>query len=155
MREMAKEGLGALMPAHNTVNGIPCHGSTYLLNETMRTNFDFKGIMLSDCNDIGVLVDYRFAANRSHAAALALKAGLDWDLQCGYDNTAWGFNELNQSLKDGLISESDLDRTVLRILTHKFRVGLFDDRGMIDPTNISLDSEENRNLAREAGSSPW
>ena len=148
-REMAKEGLGALMPAHNTVDGIPCHGNAYLLND-MRAKFGFNGIMLSDCNDIGVLMDYRFAANRSHAAALALKAGLDWDLQCGYDNSAWGFNALNESLDDGLVSESDLDSTVLRILTHKFRVGLFDERGTIDPTHISLDSKEHRDLAREA-----
>jgi len=87
---LASVGMRACMPAHNTVLGVPCHANEYLLKDVLRERFGFRGVALSDCNDIGVLVDYRYAANASHAASLALKAGVDWDLQCGTDPEQWG-----------------------------------------------------------------
>ena len=151
-RSMAKAGMKALMPAHNTVLHVPCHGNPWLLNTTMRQTFGFKGIMLSDCNDILVLEDYRFAVNKSHAASIALKAGVDWDLQCSTDPDRWAYNHLQEAINDGLISEADIDTTVRRILKHKFEVGLFDGRAFTDERGVSqfLDNPKHRKLAREA-----
>jgi beta-glucosidase len=151
-KKMAAAGLRAVMPAHNTVLDVPCHANEWLINDVLRDAFGFgKGVALSDCNDIGVLADFRIAANRSHAAALALKAGVDWDLQCGTDPQDWGYNALPQALKDGLISLGDIDTTVRRVLTHKFAAGLFD-QGPVDADKaISiLDAPAHRSLAREA-----
>lgn len=151
-KAMARAGMGALMPAHNTVRNVPCHANEWLLNTTMRNTFRFQGIMLSDCDDVGVLADYRFAANQSHAAALGLRAGVDWDLQCGTNSSKWAYNALNESLHDGLIDDVDLNRTVRRVLTHKFRARLFDNRSYVDPDIASqvLDRPAHRQLAREA-----
>lgn len=81
---VAKAGARACMPSHNTINDIPAHGNEWAIRRTLRQEFGFdKGVALSDCNDIGVLLDFGFAKNHSHAAALALQAGVDWDLQCG------------------------------------------------------------------------
>lgn len=80
------------MPAHNTINGVPCHANSWLINQRLRTDYGFgNGITVSDCNDIGVLSFYRLAANMSHAAALGLKAGVDYDLQCGSDAEKWAY----------------------------------------------------------------
>ena len=151
-KKMAAAGLRAVMPAHNTVLDVPCHANDWLINDVLRDAFGFgKGVALSDCNDIGVLEDFRIAANRSHAAALALKAGVDWDLQCGTDARDWGYNALPQALKDGLISIDDIDTTVRRVLTHKFATGLFDQGPIdVDKAMAILDAPSHRALAREA-----
>ena len=76
-KELAKAGLRGLMPSHNTVWDVPMHQNHFLQTIVMRDRFGFgDGLSLSDCNDIGVLQQYRTAVNTSHAAALALKAGL-------------------------------------------------------------------------------
>ena len=151
-RSMARAGMRALMPAHNTVLHVPCHANTWLLNTTMRQTLGFKGIMLSDCNDVGVLEYFRMAANQSHAAALALRAGVDWDLQCYPEPEKWAYNHLHEALEHGLITEKDIDAAVRRILTHKFEVGLFDGRAFVDEQGAAgvLDNVQHRTLAREA-----
>eukprot|EP00750_Incisomonas_marina_P008546 INCI15511.2.p1 GENE.INCI15511.2~~INCI15511.2.p1 ORF type:complete len:720 (+),score=138.36 INCI15511.2:139-2298(+) len=151
-KAMAEAGLRSCMPSHNTALNVPCHGSEYLIDTVLRKQFGFSnGVALSDCNDIGVLVDFRVAANVSHAAAIALKAGVDWDLQCGTDPSQWSYNQLNESLAAGLISGDDLDATVSRVLAHKFASGLFDN-GPTDPNAALalLDNGAHRQLAREA-----
>ena len=77
------------MPGHQTYNKIPLHANSYLINTILRKRFNFTdGQVLSDCNDIGVLQNYRIAANKSQAAARALLAGSDSDLICWYTNTS-------------------------------------------------------------------
>ncbi len=151
-KSMAAAGLRSTMPAHNTVLDVPCHGNRYLLQTVFRERFGFAdGVALSDCNDIGALVDFRLAANRSHAAAIALKAGVDWDLQCGPDAKEWAYNYLPQSFEEGLVTDEDLDKVVARVLTHKFAAGLFDDGPVdADAAEARLDTPAHRALAREA-----
>eukprot|EP00980_Cylindrotheca_fusiformis_P029370 scaffold23456_cov144-Cylindrotheca_fusiformis.AAC.4 len=151
-KAMARAGLMGLMPAHNTVLHIPCHANAWLLNATVRESFGFQGLMISDCNDVSVLQDFRMASNISHAAAMALRAGVDWDLQCVQDPDKWAYNHLGEALADGLITEDDIDRAVKRVLTHKIKMGLFDERTFTDETIAEkvLDNEEHRKLALEA-----
>ena len=151
-RMASNAGLRALMPAHNTVLDVPCHGNKWLIQDVLRDEFGFNsGITLSDCNDLGVLVDFRVAANRSHAASIGLKTGVDWDLQCENDPMQWTYNALPQALEEDLITESDLDKVVSRILIHKFASGIFDE-GPVD-ADIAvklLDNPKHRMLAKEA-----
>lgn len=145
-------GLKGLMPAHNTVLHIPCHANVWLLNETVRNSFQFKGVMISDCNDVGVLQDFRMASNISHAAAMALLAGVDWDLQCDPDPDKWAYSHLQEAIASGLICEDDIDRAVTRVLTHKMELGLFDNRAFTDELIAEkvLDNAKHRRLALEA-----
>jgi beta-glucosidase len=151
-KAMANEGLRGLMPAHNTVLHVPCHANKWLLNDTMRNSFGFHGIVMSDCNDINVLQDFLMASNLSHAAAIALKAGVDMDLQCSKNPSDWAYNHLKEALDDNLLSEEDIDRSVKRILRHKLELGLFDDRAFADETAPSaiLDNPKHRQLSLEA-----
>lgn len=148
---LGKAGVRAVMPSHQTVGNIPVHGNRWLIEKKLRKDFGFgDGVALSDCNDVGALYHYRFAANRSHAAALALKAGVDWDLQCGTNSEKWGYNALPEALKDGLVSESELDVAVKHSLTQKFAARLFDNPyTSLDRLHI-LDSPAHRQLALEA-----
>ena len=58
------------MTSHQSIARVPCHANPWLVNKVLREEFGFgNGSIVSDCNDIGVLVDYRVAANGSHAAA--------------------------------------------------------------------------------------
>ncbi len=70
------------MAAHNSVNGMPCHGNYDLLTAALRQNFGFAGgLCASDAGDIGALVNFRIVPDVVHAAAWALNAGMDQDLQ--------------------------------------------------------------------------
>jgi beta-glucosidase-like glycosyl hydrolase len=70
------------MTAHNTVLNKPCHAHPYLVNKVFREEYGFgDGVIISDCNDIPALVDFRTAKNISHAAAKGIGGGVDWDLQ--------------------------------------------------------------------------
>merc|ERR1719469_494734 len=103
------------------------HAYEEMLNGTFRQEYGFgDGVYLSDCNDINVLNDFRYAANATHAAAMSLKAGVDLDLMCGNTSTSHSYQRLGEALRDGLVSEADLDRVVRRILTMKFATGAFD-----------------------------
>ena len=91
---IGRAGVRSAMASHNTVHDIPAHANEQLIDE-LRGSFSFgEGVILSDCDDIGVIYDFRMAANRTQAAALALKAGVDWDLQCGTDPIKWSYNKV-------------------------------------------------------------
>jgi beta-glucosidase len=154
-KAMAEVGLRACMPSHNTVLDVPAHASKWLIDTTLRGTFGFEGVALSDCNDIGVIYDFRMATNRTAAAALALNAGTTWDLQCGTDPEQWGYNKIADALADGLVSDATLDETVRTVLTLKFSHGLFDGRAFVSAADIAsvgafLDRAAHRALARTA-----
>jgi len=86
------------------VLGRPCHAHPYLVNDVFRDEFSFgDGIIVSDCNDIEALVDFRTAANLTHAAANALLGGVDLDLQCG-GNSAYTQLEVRTSVAGGAVA---------------------------------------------------
>lgn len=150
-RAFAKAGGRGAMAAHQIVNDIPCHANAWLLNDILREEFGFAdGIVLSDCNDLGVLEDFRIAANKTHAAAKGLLAGVDQDLQCGGDSATWAFNNLLEAVRDGLVTEAAVNTSASRVLSEKFAVGLFD-RPLTDESLVEgLDSDDHRTLARRA-----
>lgn len=154
-RAMAAAGLRACMPSHNAVLDVPAHASRWLIEDTLRGTFGFEGVALSDCNDIGVINDFRFSTNATDAAAIALRAGVTWDLQCGNDPDHWSYNKLAAALSDGLVDEDTLDSAVEKVLTLKFANGLFDQRKLVSPADIAvvhtfLDNPSHRALARTA-----
>ena len=150
---LSHAGVRAVMPAHQTVHDVPCHANEWLMR-TLRDGMGFgNGVALSDCNDVGQNYHARLAANRSHAAALSLAAGVDWDLQCGTDEEEWGYgnNHLKTALADGLVPQAALERSARRVLQQKFASNLFDAPLVsIDGVRDKLDTAAHRSLAREA-----
>jgi beta-glucosidase len=135
-------GAAAIMPAFIDVAGVPMTSNRALLQGWLRGRCAFDGVVISDYNAIAELRNHGIAADTAAAAALALKAGVDIDMAS--EAYAQG---LPEALQRGLISGSQLDDSVLRVLRLKERLGLFDDpyrRG-----RIGSELPAARQLARE------
>jgi beta-glucosidase len=116
-----REGhVGAVMGAYNEVYGRPACANPLLLTKILRRDWGFDGHVVSDCGAIyDIYANHHFAATPEAAAADAVQAGDD--LCCGAD-----YNALVRAVKEGLISEREIDVAVGRLLEARFRLGLFD-----------------------------
>jgi beta-glucosidase len=134
----------ALMCSYNEINGIPSCASSMNLQGMVRERWGFTGYVVSDCDAVGDISAYHhYAADKAHAAAEALNAGVDLD--CG--NT---YGALQQSIDQHLVSEATLNLSLHRLLSARVRLGMMDDRscspyGQIDVGEI--DSAAHRALA--------
>jgi len=113
--------VGGVMTAYNDIDGVPCSTNKWLIKNILRGVWHFDGVVISDLYAINGLVSSRLAADYKEAAAQALKAGVDIDLGASCYS-----QPLVQALKDGLVSEKDLDEAVRHVLRYKFKLGLFD-----------------------------
>lgn len=138
---------GSVMCAYNALDGEPCCGNPRLLTDLLRTQWGFDGYVVSDCDAISdIYGDHKAAPDAAHAAALAVKAGDD--LNCGGTYAA-----LTQAVRTGLLSEEDVNTAVRRLLTARFRLGMFDPPERVPyaaiPYSVNNAPEHDR-LAREA-----
>ena len=122
MIALKQYGVQSVMTAYNDVDGIPCSGNKWLLRDLLRHDCGFNGLVISDLYAINGLVSARIAVDYSEAAALAVKAGVDIDL----GGSCYG-EQLVQAVKNGLVTEAQIDELVKHVLTQKFQLGLFDD----------------------------
>jgi beta-glucosidase len=119
---ISRTGVSAVMPSYNEIDGVPSHANVWLLDQVLRGEWGFKGAVVSDYYAIDDLVKvHHIAADREQAARLALEAGVDIDLPSGTD-----YATLTQQVRDGRVSEARIDTAVRRLLTLKFRAGLFE-----------------------------
>jgi beta-glucosidase len=132
----------SVMPAYHDIDNEPCHSSTHLLTEILRHQWGFDGLVVADYGGIELLHSHHaIAASKSEAAALAFNAGVDIELPD--DGCA---ATLQEAIAQGLISESRIDEIVSRILTWKFKLGLFE-HPYCDPPSTPLPSQQARSLA--------
>jgi beta-glucosidase len=124
-----REGhIQSVMASYNEIDGIPSHGNKFLLDNILRQEWGFKGVVVSDYFGIRQLRSkHHVVATGEEAAKLALESGVDIELPYAEVN-----NLLLDSLKQGEISEVNLDRAAARVLRSKFITGLFDDP-FVDP----------------------
>lgn len=121
--------VGCIMPGHQDLNGIPCHMNHWLLNDLLRDEWGFDGFIVSDNNDVSRLELMHFIAEtRTEAAILGLKAGVDMDLVIGKapENSAYIAHVLLDTLQKNSNLVKYVDQSVARILTAKYRLGLFE-----------------------------
>lgn len=119
MAAAAKAGAKGVMAAYNEIDGVPCHANDWLLQDVLRGEMGFDGIVMAD----GVAIDRLSVLTGSDAAANGAYA-----LSAGVDVSLWdeGFTHLEEAVARGLVSEDVLDRAVLRVLEMKFARGLFE-----------------------------
>jgi beta-glucosidase len=111
-----------VMPSYNEIDGLPSHVNRWLLQDVLRGEMGFKGTVASDYTAINDLVDiHKIEPDYVHAAARALKAGVDVDMPDGQM-----YANLPQALSQGLIAQTDIDRAVRNLLRLKFMAGLFE-----------------------------
>jgi len=116
-----KEGKAeSIMGAYNRVNGEACCASHALLEIILRDEWGFEGYVVSDCWAIRDIFErHKIVNTPEEAAALALRSGCD--LNCG--NV---YPSLRKAVKQGLVSETEIDRAVTRLFSARFRLGMFD-----------------------------
>jgi len=140
-------GVAAIMPAFNDLAGVPMTANAVILRDWLRGRLGFDGVIVSDYNAIGGLIHHGIAADLTEAAALALNAGVDIDMMAG----AY-LRGLPSALQRGLVSATQIDEAVRRVLTLKERLGLFADpycRGSTSEDAAAL--AQRRALARAFG----
>lgn len=115
-----KAGAMSIMPAYNSLNGLPCSCSEYLLKHILRNEWNFQGYVVSDYGAVkGIFYDHHAESNHENAAERAFKAGLDLELPTGGD---FLLNLRNQ----GRLKQEQIDEAVLRVLQVKIAVALMD-----------------------------
>ncbi len=113
-------GAWSVMGAYNRYMGEPCCASDLLLGKTLRGRWGFAGYVVSDCGAISdIFTGHKVVQTEAEASAMAVKAGCD--LTCGNE-----YESLVEALTRGLIAKPDIDRSVRRLMTARFRLGMFD-----------------------------
>lgn len=115
-------GAMSVMTSFNELDGVPSSGNKYLLTDLLRNKLGFKGFVVTDYTSINEMVNHGVADNEAEAGLLAIKAGVDMDMQGEVY-----FKYLKKQVKEGLIDEELINNAVRRILRIKFLLGLFDD----------------------------
>jgi len=128
---LVKEGhVCSVMPAHHSLNGVPCHASRYLLQNILREEYGFDGIVVSDNGDIRKLHTALFVSDSPETSAvMAMNAGVDTELAW---MIPWNENRLygpvlKSAVEKGRISEEIVNKSVMRVLIKKYELGLIDD----------------------------
>jgi beta-glucosidase len=142
-------GAGTVMVDSGSINGVPATASHYLLTHILRHQLHFKGVVISDYQDVQALqTAYHVAADPAEAIAEAVNAGVDMAMYV-VSPDQWQ-SAILQDVHSHAISMRRIDEAVARILTLKFRLGLFDQPCVSDPSTPCVDANA-ANAAVTAG----
>lgn len=145
-RAAVEAGVGSVMSSFNIVDGIPATANKWLLTDVLRGEWGFQGLLVTDYNSIAEMSIHGVAPLKE-ASVRALQAGTDMDMvSCGFLNT------LEESLKEGKVTEAQIDAACRRVLEAKYKLGLFADPYKYCDTlraEKELYTPEHRAVARE------
>ncbi|MBP5197579.1 MAG: glycoside hydrolase family 3 C-terminal domain-containing protein [Lachnospiraceae bacterium] len=147
-KKAVEAGCEMVMSAFHTWNGIPCSGNRWLLEDILRKEMNFKGVLISDWGAVSEMTAHGFCENNKVAARTAIEAGLDIDM-CANAYAEY----LVDLIKNGEVEIKLLDHAVMRVLRLKNRLGLFEnpykDADSEGEMRVIL-CDEHRDKAREA-----
>jgi len=143
----------SVMCAYNRVNGQPACANTFLMKDQLRGAWKFNGYVVSDCGAIEDIYEgHHFTKSQVEAAALALKTGMD--NECADFFTVvkddHDYRPYLDAVKQGLLTEADLDVTLKRLFTARMRLGMFDPPDKVpyaQTPESEIDSAPHRELA--------
>ncbi|TWP47357.1 beta-glucosidase [Lentzea tibetensis] len=144
-------GVRTVMINSGAINGVPVHASRFMLQTQLRERMGFKGVAISDWQDMRYLVDrYHVAPDYRAAIAQSVNAGVDMAME---PSNAGEFTTLLlENVRSGAVSRGRIDQAVRRILTLKFDLGLFE-KPFVDPAKAdAIVNGADRALARQAAS---
>ena len=144
---------GSIMCAYNRVNGQPACASDFLMVDQLRDKWKFSGYVVSDCDAVADIFNgHKYTKSMAEAAGLSLKKGMDNDCADFYrvmrDNS--DYVRFIDAVKQGFLTEKDIDVSLRRTFTARFRLGMFDPPEMVSYAQTpesEIDSEEHRALA--------
>jgi beta-glucosidase len=141
------------MCAYNRVNGQPACAQDLLLDEVLRKDWDFKGVVVSDCDAIqDIATGHKYAETVAEAAAVSLKHGVDNDCSTysAVVEGSYDYQRYVDAVKQGLVPESVVDQSLRRLFLARMKLGLFDPKETVPFANVAdseLDSEAHRAIA--------
>ena len=116
-----KAGALTLMTSFNDNDGVPSTGNVFLVKDVLRGEWGFDGLVVTDWNSMGEMINHGFGVNRKDVAQKSLEAGVDMDMMTyGY------LSHLEELVHSGAVKESDIDQAVRNILRVKILLGLFE-----------------------------
>ena len=139
-------GVYSIMAAHNELNGVPCHMSSWLMTDLFRKDWGFEGFYVSDWMDIERIETlHHVASSLKEASYLAVNAGMDMHMH-GVD-----FPEaVIELVKEGTLPISRVNEACSKILMAKFKLGLFENRFVdIEKIEDNIFTDEHRFTALE------
>ncbi len=140
-------GLG-VMAGYPEIEDVPSHGSVKWMNDVLRQEIGFKGIVVSEGDGFQTLLDENIVPTQKEAGQLSLKAGVD--LNITYEPAYMG--PLVESVEEGRVPMALVDRALRRVLALKFRLGLFENPYVdVDHALQVVHSQANQDLALRAG----
>jgi beta-glucosidase len=138
---------GSVMCAYNRVNGEPACANTFLLEDQLRAKWGFKGYVVSDCDAVyDIFRGHHFTNTLDEAAAISMKRGTDLDCNEPGDD----YSRYLNAVKQGFLSEKELDIAVKRLMRARFELGMFDPPEVVNYAQTPIsenDSEAHRQLA--------
>ena len=140
-------GLYSIMAAHNEINGVPSHMSKWLMTNVLRNEWNFKGFYVSDWLDIERIDKlHHVAQDMKEASFLSVDAGMDMHMH-GPEFT----DAIIASVKEGKLSINRVNDACRKILTAKFKLGLFENRFVdLEKKGALLFTEEHKATALES-----
>jgi len=144
-------GADTVMVNSGSINAVPATSSHYLLTDILRHQMGFQGVVISDYQDVPALqTAYHIAADLPGAIAKAVNAGVDMSMEV-FGADLWQ-KAILQDVATGAISKARIDQAVRRILTLKFKLGLFDQPCVNNPSAPCVNANK-ANAAVTAGRS--
>ncbi|MFI8633631.1 glycoside hydrolase family 3 N-terminal domain-containing protein [Microbacterium sp. NPDC077663] len=130
---VAREGCRTFMLGYQTTDGVPITVNDWLLSDVLRGEWGYTGTLITDWDNVGRMVwEQKVQPDFVHAAAAAVKAGNDMIM-----TTPGFFSGALEAVDRGMLTEADVDQAVSRILSLKFRFGLFENPRLPDRERIA------------------
>ena len=124
-----------VMCAYQRLDDEPCCGNNRLLQKILRDEWKFKHLVVSDCGAVtDFYTSHKVSSDATHAASKALLAGTD--VECVWEGYA--YQKLPEAVKKGLVSESEIDKHLERVLEGRFALGEMDDDTQVEWTKIPM-----------------
>ena len=145
---ITKAGALGVMAGYPEIEDVPAHASVKWMNDILRKDIGFKGVVVGEGGGIGTLIYEHIAATQKEAGWLALRAGVDVGIS--YEPAYMG--SLVESVEEGRVPMALVDRALRRVLELKFRLGLFENPYVnADHAAQVVHSQANQDLALRAG----
>ena len=149
-KELTTKGkVREVMCAYQRFDGEPCCGSNRLLQQILRKEWGFDGLVTSDCwavDDFWKSGRHGFSKSKEDAISHALISGTD--VECGET-----FHSLIDAVKAGKVTEAKIDESLIRLLKGRYELGDLDDPSLVEWSSISpdtIDCQTHKNIALEA-----
>lgn len=144
----ARAGAMTFMTGYQSMDGVPSTNNRWLLTDVLKKEWGFRGVLVTDWDNVGRLVyEQKVAATYADAAIMAIRAGNDIMM-----TTPQFYEGALEAVRSGRLAESEIDAPVRRLLALKFRMGLFENprRPDLSRAAVEIARPEHRQVNLEA-----